>query len=213
MFNDVLNVQALDDERKKALQKLMQRMQANQQRASGLAGMNRAGGGLGNQQAARFRPLALRNLGALARIAPGQGRGPLGPAVSRFGIVQRQPGASDPGAIPGLGGVPADMGSQAPAAPVGAPVQGGGGGGGNQFFAPTAPGDQYAGRDPGSVNAAQQQAAGGDPEAARFVSGQSDISPFSAQPSQTAANGYIMYQGTPIPLALFKAMQLGDLGA
>lgn len=209
MFNDVLNVHALDDERKKALQKLMQRMQANQQRASGLAGMNRAGGGLGNQQAARFRPLALRNLGALARIAPGQGRGPLGAAVSRFGIVQRMPGATDPGAIPDLGGVPADMGSQAPAPPVGVP--GGGAPASNQFYQPSAPGDQYAGRDPGSVNAAQT--ATGDPEAARFLSGQSDISPFSAQPSQTAANGYVMYQGTPIPLALFKAMQLGDLGA
>lgn len=211
MFNDVLNVQALDDERKKALQKLMQRMQANQQRASGLAGMNRAGGGLGNQQAARFRPLALRNLGALARIAPGQGRGPLGAAVSRFGIVQRQPGAFDPGAIPDLGGVPATMGAEAP---VGAPgVSAPAAGGGNQFYQPQDSGDQYAGRDPGSVNTAQQQAAGGDPEAARFLSGQSDISPFSAQPTQNAGNGYVMYQGVPIPLAIFKAMQIGDLGA
>jgi hypothetical protein len=207
MFNDVLDVQSLDEQRKKALQALMQRMQANQSRAAGLASVNRAGGGLGRQQVARFRPLAMRNVGILGRFGPRPGKG-----VDPFGIVERLPGARDPGAVPGLGGVPADMGSQA------APGRGVGGQGGAGVPAPAfaAP---VSGQQTGNVgqdfqnqqqyNQAQGQAQGGDPEAARFLAGGSDVNPFGVQPTQNFQSGYVNVGGVPVPLALFKALRLG----
>lgn len=210
MFNDVLDVQSLDEQRKKALQALMQRMQANASRSAGLATVNRAGGGLGRQQTARFRPLAMRNVGILGRFGPRPGKG-----VDPFGIVERLPGARDPGAVPGLGGVPADMGSQV------APGQGVGGQGGAGVPAPapafSAP---VSGQQTGNVgqdfhnqqqvNQAQYQAQGGDPEAARYLAGGSDVNPFGVQPAQNFGSGYVNVGGVPVPLTLFKALRLGS---
>ena len=210
MFNDVLDVQSLDEQRKKALQALMQRMQANASRSAGLATVNRAGGGLGRQQTARFRPLAMRNVGILGRFGPRPGRG----VSDNFGIVERLPGARDPGAVPGLGGVPADMGSQV------APGRGVGGQGGVGVPAPPPFTPPVSGQQTGNigndfqnqqqVNVAQQQAAGGDPEADRFLQGGSDVNPFGVQPAQNFGSGYVNVGGVPVPLTLFKALRLGS---
>lgn len=211
MFNDVLDVQSLDEQRKKALQALMQRMQANQSRAAGLASVNRAGGGLGRQQVARFRPLAMRNVGILGRFGPRPGKG-----VDPFGIVERLPGARDPGAVPGLGGVPADMGSQAApgqgGAGVPAPAPGGGGGAGVPQVSEGAGGVQ---QPAGTTVGPQGQQTYYVPGSNKLIGG---LSPeFDAindqimgQPTTLSGpSGYVNVGGVPVPLALWKALRLG----
>lgn len=194
MFNDVLNVRDGNEKRKKALAAVAQKLAMNGQRAAGLVGAARAGGGLGQQQAARFRPLARNNMGALARLALG-GRADLGNAIGRFGITERQPGAFDPGAIPGIGGIDAtgSLGNGGQGVPVGGQ---------------SGPAPSYA---PNTSPDTQQSAAGGDPEAFAAMTGQSDVDPFPSSfqsgPSGGDYSGYVNWQGQLIPVGLFKALQ------
>lgn len=207
MFNDVMNVAAADDQRRKALQRLAQQLQANSARSSALGAVGGLGSlgvgqGLGNQQRALLRPLAMANMGSLQRFYPG-GRPDYGAAINHFGIVARQPGARDPGAIPDLGGAPASVGTTAPPGGptgTGTVVPPGVGGG------PAAPG--YFQQQTSQDSSNNTQAALNE-----HLSLVGQQGPAAATPAPAPApTGYVNYQGTPIPLALFKAMQLG-LGA
>jgi hypothetical protein len=211
MMNDQLDLSMLDEQRKKALQALMQRMQANAQRSAGLNSLNQAGGGLGRQRIARFRPLAMRNVGILGRFGPRPGGG-----VDRFGIAERLPGARDPGAVPGLGGVPADMGTQAPAARsemgVPAPAPGGGGGAGVPQVSEGAGGVQ---QPAGTMVGPQGQQTYYVPGSNKLIGGLSpEFDAINAQitgvPQTSGPSGYVNVGGVPVPLALFKALRLGS---
>lgn len=205
MFNDIMNVAASDEQRRKALQRLAQQLQANAARSSALgatAGAANAagfGGGLGNQQRARFRPLAAANMGSLQRFFPG-GRPDYGAAIGRFGIVQRQPGARDPGAIPDLGGAPATVGSTAPGGGITPP---GVGGGPAPYVQPGVGGPDGAGAAIAAHGEGGSSLGGGVP-------GAPGVTPLpQITPDKNFGAGYVNYQGVPVPLALFKAMQLG----
>jgi hypothetical protein len=227
MMNDQLDLSMLDEQRKKALQALMQRMQANAQRSAGLSSLSRAGGGLGRQQIARFRPLTMRNVGILGRFGPRPGRG----VSDRFGIVARMPGARDPGAVPGLGGVPADTGTQAVpgrsemGVPTPAPIPGGGGGAGapapsiSNPNTPVAGGGGGYGAVPGPAPVTQGMLDQYSPEARRaFDQGgflaptlphgasRGDVVPIT----NSSPSGYVNVGGVPVPIALFKALNLGS---
>lgn len=205
MFNDVLNVREMDKKRKRALAQVAAKLLANGQRAAGMANLARPGGGLGRQNAARYRPLTMSGRGMFNAPGPG-GPGDFGQAIGRFGLVERQPGANDPGAIPGLGGIDAT------------PSLGGGQGG--PSGPPSAGSAGFGTPDPSQI--AQAQARPGDPEAQRFAQGLSDVDPFNVQASQPApsplgdinanSTGYVNYQGTMIPVGLYKALMMDRMG-
>ena len=210
MFNDSLNVRIGGERRKSARAKVAAKMMQNKGRAAGLFGVARSGGGLGRQAQARFRPMAGRNMGALARLLGGPGGGgrmDLEQAIGRFGVVERQPGANDPGAIPDLGGI-----SGAPGAGVGIP--GLGPSGGSLGGLPQAEGEQY--------NAIQQSQLGVTPGTTLGqVMPQGYIPEGTARPGGAAPagdlprsgggggapTGYVMWQGQLIPSGLFRVMQ------
>lgn len=190
MFNDKLDVREGNEQRKRALARVAQKLLQNRGRSGGLAGLSgRAGGGLGRQNAARFRPLAQRNMGQFARLAPG-GRDKMGLAIGRFGITERMPGAYDPAAsVPDLGGAPSD-------------VPGLGNGGTVPLMGPnTLP-------QPGSGS--QLVTDPNNPDAGvRFEEG---LPTYTTAPDGGDYSGYVMYQGQLIPIAVYKAMQAsGDL--
>lgn len=199
MFNDSLNVRVGNQRRKQAMAKVAAKMMQNRGRSSGLVGAARAGGGLGKQNMAKFRPLAGRNMGALARLlGGGGGLSNMEQAIGRFGITERQPGAMDPGAIPDIGGISGSVGSEA------------------------APGDFGVGLGPSGGQAAplpqsnqpqltpeQNSMVGSTPGA---TLGQ--VMPPGFIPNNTprggnggAPIGYVMWQGQLIPSGVFRAMQ------
>lgn len=203
MFNDVLNVRDADQKRKRALALVAAKLMANGQRAAGMANLSRPGGGLGRQNAARFRPLSMSGRGMFG--APGQGSpGDFGQAIGRFGLVERQPGASDPGAIPGLGGIDATS------------TMGGGQGGGPP--ANGIPGVSEISADP------QIQANALNTEYAHQGGQQASVTPSGSvfegglptwdapAPTGGSTGGYVNYQGTMIPMGLYKALMMDRMG-
>lgn len=199
MFNDVLDVRAGNEQRKRQLQRLAQKMMTNKARGAGVLQVARAGGGLGRQNAARFRPLAGRNMGQLSRTVGG-GRGLLDEAIGRFGLTERQPGAFDPGGIPDLGGQPGQ----------GQPGMGGipqGAGGPGTSAAIDNLGDIYQEQQAGPSGGAIDyfQSIGGinglgGPDASQPVSG-------GQQSGPPAPPGYVNWQGQLIPIGVWKTMQ------
>lgn len=210
MFNDVLNVRAGNEKRKKALAALAQKLAQNGQRAAGMMGAARAGGGLGQQNAARFRPLARNNMGALGRLAHG-GRAEMGNAINRFGIVERLPGANDPGAIPDIGGISA-LGSIGGGDAAAAGVFGGDAGG-------IVPGsaEAFAGQLENSGLTPEQQQQYGQQFAANnaqygdnggIASGGFIMADHPVDMGAGGrTDGYVYWQGQMIPVGLYKALQ------
>lgn len=192
MFNDKLDVRDGNEKRKRALARVAQKLMQNSGRAGGLAGLSgRAGGGLGRQNSARFRPLAQRNMGQFARLAPG-GNDAMGLAIGRFGITERMPGAYDPAAtVPDLGGRPSDL-----------PGLGNGG-------MPQGLSTEQSLPQPGSGT--QQVTDPSNPDfGVKFEEGLPTYT--SSQPSPGGDySGYIMYQGQLIPMSVYKAI-MGDVG-
>lgn len=195
MFNDKLDVRDGNEKRKRALARVAQKLMQNSGRASGLAGLSgRAGGGLGRQNSARFRPLAQRNMGQFARLAPG-GNDAMGLAIGRFGITERMPGAYDPAAtVPDLGGRPSDLPGLA-----GGPFP-------DNPSAPNLIGDRRTLPQPGSGS---QQVT--DPRNPDYGTRLEEGLPTYQSPTSADYGGYIMYQGQLIPMSVYKAI-MGDVG-
>lgn len=200
MFNDKLDVRDGNEKRKRALARVAQKLMQNSGRAGGLAGLSgRAGGGLGRQNSARFRPLAQRNMGQFARLAPG-GNDAMGLAIGRFGITERMPGAYDPAAtVPDLGGRPSDL----PGLGSGGGAPGGASGSPRSFTDPYGNVTRFS--DSGEPGTDLTTTPGGDTftEMPQYT---------SSQPSPGGDySGYIMYQGQLIPMSVYKAI-MGDVG-
>lgn len=205
MFNDALNVREGNERRKRALAQLAAKLMQNAGRSGGMARMSGAGGGVARQNAARNRPLAQRNMGIFARLAPGGNPG-LGNAIGRFGLVERMPGANDPGAVPGLGGINALD-----------PQQAVGGGDGAYAPDPGIPSWQAGGSggetlpQPGS--GVQQVTNEAHPDyGAEFNNGllTYDSAPAAGGVNQQGA--YVNWQGVQIPIGVYKAlMATGEL--
>ncbi len=218
MFNDVLDVRAADQKRKRALAQVAAKLMANSQRATGMAALGRAGGGLGRQNAARFRPLSISGRGMFGGPGQGRGGGLDNFGIGRFGLTERQPGAEDPGAVPGLGGISAlDT------------LGGGGGGSGQGGGAGAAPGggitpgtpDAYAGQLQNSgLSPEQQQQVGGQFAANNATYGDNGgiasggFMPADNPITQGGGNygGYVNYQGMMIPAGLYKALMMDQMG-
>jgi hypothetical protein len=197
MFNDTINVREGNEQRKKTLMKVAQKLMANAGRATGLGNLGGVpGGGLGRTNAARGG-LAARNIGQLARMHP-QGNPGLGQGIGRFGMVDRMPGAFDPSImpVPDLGGA----NGRDPQAATGGSMQQ------PEGSTPIWGGDP-SGTDQRSLGDAQQSAAGGDPEAQQFVAGQTDVDPFPRSFSGGGNPQYVTWQGKTIPFNVYKALQ------
>lgn len=214
MFNDRLNVRTGNARRKQAMAKVAAKMMQNQGRASGLGGlMGRAGGGLGKANAARGK-FGRPGMNPLARLALG-GDAQLGRGIGQFGIVERQPGAFDPGAVPDLGGISAlpSTGGGALNNPQDvAPLPGGGSPGDPRFDPGAAQNDPN--RQPGSLVSDFFTQAQSNPGTLGNVGGDfSSIDQYinsqaaaQQQPSGVPA-GYMMWQGQLIPVGVYKALQ------
>lgn len=178
-FNDTLDVRVGNEQRKRKLAQLAQKLATMQGRSAGMASLARAGGGLGRQNAARFRPLAQRNMGVLSRLSPFSDAS-LGQAIGRFGLVERQPGAYDAGAgvtqgppdVPDLGGSPT---------------------GNNDAGGITWGNDRRDYRPDGRY-------------LDTTVQGGVTQLPQASAP-QAGPPGYVMYNGVPIPIAVWKTLQ------
>ena len=197
MFNDVLNVRTGNERRKKALAQLKAKMAMTAK--AGVAGVaNRSGGGLGRQNAARFRPLAKGNMGQLGRMAAGVGRPGFEQAISRFGLTERQPGAYDPGAQEDLGDTGQGGGPQTPI--------------GNDWRNPNvtlSEGPQYWTSPDGGP-----QQMPGDPGGMQDASGVQQLPGVTSGATSAGGDysGYVNWQGQWIPMSVYKAMMLtGDL--
>jgi hypothetical protein len=211
-----MDVRAGNQRRKKAAAALLTQMQARAGNSSaGLGGIRQSGG--------------LARAGAKAGIIRGQGRGiPAGleGLYARAGDfarqnqlgdyslnVEQQTGAQDPGIYAGQYAA-----ANAPAAPV----QDSGGLGGQTTYqagetiAPAPVGSNpFVTGEPGGAGAGGT--ATGDPEANQFMAGTTDINPFggfsSGGGSQGAPqdgqpmNGGVYYQGTIIPMGVWRAIQ------
>ncbi len=218
MFNDVLDVRAADQKRKRALAQVAAKLMANSQRAAGMASIGRPGGGLGRQNAAKFRPLSMSGRGMFGGPGQGLGNGLDNFGIGRFGLVERQPGANDPGAIPGLGGISAldTLGGGGAGSGVGGAPQGGGGG--IQAGTP----DAYAGQLQNSgLTPEQQQQVGGQFAANNATYGDNGGIASGGyiqadNPVNTGAGGnyggYVNYQGMMIPAGLYKALMMDQMG-
>jgi hypothetical protein len=184
----------------------MARVAAKMMTARGRTGglnslFGRAGGGLGRSNAMRGQFTRRPGLNPLARLAQG-GDARLGEAIGRFGIVERQPGAFDPGAVPDLGGIDArpTMGTSTSPGEIPAPP-----GSGQAMVNQLPPGTNTDGLaqqwDENTRTYDPSQPYGVDPTRGIIPSG--GVTEQSSGPR----TGYVMWQGQMIPAGLYRALQ------
>lgn len=190
MFNDRLNVRTGNQRRKAAAARIATKMLQAASRGSAFGQTGQAPGGLGRQNAARFRPhFAGRNMGMDARLMEG-GSPEMANAIGLYGVVDRQPGANDPA-----------LGS--PGSPVGGSVPGQ-----SQGASPAEGGVPSPTGGPAGASGGSAGTSGGNRGLNMGIDGDlvNPIQPSAPQPEGIPA-GFAMYQGQLIPIGVLRAMQ------